>query len=109
MRRDTVILVAIALGRLLVHLFTNGHYGFHRDELATLDDARSLAWGYVAYPPLTPLLARLALELFGASLAGVRLFGALAQCTAMVFTGLMARELGGGRWAQGMAALAVAI
>ena len=109
MSRDTIILIAIALGRLLVHVLTNAHYGFHRDELATLDDARSLAWGYVAYPPLTPFLARVALELFGASVAGVRFFGALAQCTAIVLTGLTAREMGGGRWAQVAAALAVAI
>ena len=60
MSRDTVLLIAIALGRLLVHVFTNGHYGFHRDELATLDDARYLAWGYVAYPPVTPFFARVA-------------------------------------------------
>ena len=109
MSRDTIILIAIALGRLLVHVLTNAHYGFHRDELATLDDARSLAWGYVAYPPLTPFLARVALELFGASVAGVRFFGALAQCTAIVLTGLTAREMGGRRWAQVAAALAVAI
>jgi len=109
MSRDTVLLIAIALVRLLVHLLTNGHYGFHRDELATLDDARYLAWGYVAYPPLTPFLARVALELSGVSVAGLRFFGALAQCAAMVFTGLMAREMGGRRWAQVAAALAVAI
>jgi 4-amino-4-deoxy-L-arabinose transferase-like glycosyltransferase len=109
MSRDTVLLIAIALGRLLVHVFTNGHYGFHRDELATLDDARYLAWGYVAYPPVTPFFARVALELFGASAAGLRFLGAVAQCAAMVFTGLMAREMGGRRWAQVTAALAVAI
>ena len=45
MSRDTIVLIAIALGRLLVHVLTNAHYGFHRDELATLDDARYLAWG----------------------------------------------------------------
>jgi len=109
MSRDTVLLIAIALGRLLVHVLTNGHYGFHRDELATLDDARYLAWGYVAYPPVTPFLARVALELFGASAAGLRSLGAVAQCAAIVLTGLMAHELGGRRWAQAAAALAVAI
>ena len=54
-----------------------------------------LAWGYVAYPPLTPFVARLALDLFGPSLVGLRLFSAAAQCAAMVLTGLIARELGG--------------
>jgi hypothetical protein len=99
----------LALVRLLIHQFTNHQYGFHRDELATLDDARYLAWGYVAYPPLTPLIARAAMEWFGTSLVAVRFFSGLAQAVAMVLTGLMARELGGGRFAQVVAALAVAV
>jgi hypothetical protein len=102
-------LLVLAALRLLLHTLTNGQYGFHRDELATLDDARHLAWGYVAYPPLTPFLARVALALFGIAPAAVRFFTALAQCVAMVVAGLMARELGGGRGAQIVAALAVAV
>lgn len=104
--RDLLLLLALAAAKLLFHLFTNGNYGFHRDELATLDDARHLAWGYVAYPPLTPFLGRIELELFGTSLAGFRFFAALAQSVAMVVTGLMARRLGGGRAAMLVAALA---
>lgn len=103
------LLILLALLRFLLHLLTNGQYGFHRDELATLDDARYLAWGYVAYPPLTPFIGRVALELFGPSLVGVRFFSALAQCVAMVLAGLMSRELGGSRVAQVVTALAVAI
>lgn len=103
------VLLAIAAVRLLLHTLTNGQYGFHRDELATLDDARHLAWGYVAYPPVTPFFARLALVLLGSAPAAVRFFTALAQCVAMVVVGLMARELGGGRRAQVLTALAVAV
>lgn len=102
-------LLIIAALRLLLHTLTNGQYGFHRDELATLDDARHLAWGYVAYPPLTPFVARIALALFGAAPAGIRFFTALAQCVAMIVAGLMARELGGGRTVQIVAAVAVAV
>jgi hypothetical protein len=102
-------LLAVAALRLLLHTLTNGQYGFHRDELATLDDARHLAWGFVAYPPFTPFVARVALELFGSAPAAVRFFTALAQCVAMVVAGLMARELGGGRRAQVITALAVAV
>ncbi len=102
-------LLVLAALRLLLHTLTNGQYGFHRDELATLDDARHLAWGYVAYPPLTPFVARIALTLFGTAPAAVRFFTALAQCVAMVVAGLMARELGGGRSTQIVAALAVAV
>jgi 4-amino-4-deoxy-L-arabinose transferase-like glycosyltransferase len=103
------ILLVLAALRLLLHTLTNGQYGFHRDELATLDDARRLAWGYVAYPPLTPFVARIAMALFGTAPAAVRSFTALAQCVAMLVAGLMARELGGGRRAQIIAALAVAL
>jgi 4-amino-4-deoxy-L-arabinose transferase-like glycosyltransferase len=103
---DHAVLLLLGLARMALHLLTDNQYGFHRDELATLDDARALAWGFVAYPPLTPFVARVALDLFGPSLVGLRLFSAAAQCAAMVLTGLMVRDLGGGRWSQVVAALA---
>lgn len=102
------LLLALALARLLLHLLTNGQYGFHRDELAVLDDARHLAWGYVAYPPLTPFLAHVSMALFGDSLGAYRLPSALAQSLATLLSGLIARELGGRRPAQAMTAIAVA-
>ncbi len=107
-RADTAILLGIATAVALVHLLTNGRYGFHRDELQFLSDARHLDWGFVAYPPLTPFLEHLGLSLFGVSLVGLRLFSVIAQSTALVVTGLMARELGGGRLAQVSATLIVA-
>jgi hypothetical protein len=103
---NIAILIGLAAVTLLVHILTGGRYGFHRDELATLDDARHLAWGYVAYPPLTPFFARLSLELFGTSLTGFRFFAALADAVGMVITGLLAHELGGRRNAELLAALA---
>jgi hypothetical protein len=107
-RGDTLALVGIALLVAVIHLLTNGRYGFHRDEFQFLSDARHLDWGFVAYPPVTPLLERIGLQLFGVSMVGLRLFSVIAQAVAIVVTGLMARELGGGRLAQITAALAVA-
>ncbi len=105
---DIAILVLLALARVLLQVFTNGQYGFHQDELVTMDIAtRGLAWGYVAWPPLTPFLARLALALYGPSLIGLRSFAVLAEGTVMLLTGLMVRDLGGRRWAQILAAVAV--
>ena len=102
-------LIFLALCLVALHTLTNGRYGFHRDEVATLDDARHLACGYVAYPPVTPLIGRLELVLFGTSLAGFRFFAAVAQGLVLVLAGLMARALGGGRLSQIVAALAAAI
>lgn len=106
--RDLTTLICIAVASVLVHVLTGHQYGYHRDELATLEDARHLAWGFVAYPPITPFFGRLSLILFGTSLAGFRFFAAVAQAVALVLTGLMTRELGGRRGAQ-LVAVAAAV
>lgn len=86
----------------------SGLYGFHRDELYFLDAARHLQGGYVDQPILTPLLARVTLWVFGVSLPGLRLWPALAVAVTVVVGGLLARELGGGRQAQFLAAIGTA-
>ena len=106
---DLQVLLALGLGVAMIHAFTNGQYGFHRDELDIIMNARQLAWGYVAYPPFTPLIARLGLILFGPSLIGLRLFSAVAQGVVTVLVGWMAKDMGGNRTAQVVAALAVFI
>jgi Dolichyl-phosphate-mannose-protein mannosyltransferase len=108
-RPNTAFLLIIAGAIVLVHLLTNSRYGFHRDELQVLSDARHLDWGFVAYPPLTPFVERISLSLFGLSMVGLRFFSVLAQALAIIVTGLMAYELGGGPLAQVTAALAVAL
>src|ERR1700722_12254897 len=108
-RADTLALVGIAAVVALVHVLTNGRYGFHRDELQVLSDARHLAWGFGPYPPLTPFVERIGLSIFGLSMVGLRMFSVISQALAVVFTGLMARELGGGRLAQVAAAAAIAL
>jgi 4-amino-4-deoxy-L-arabinose transferase-like glycosyltransferase len=109
LRSDTGILLLLAAIFVALHVATSSPYGFHRDELATLDDARHLEWGFVAYPPLTPAAGRLALSVFGISTLGVRLLPILALALAIVLSGLMARELGGSRRSQVLTALAVAV
>ncbi len=104
-----VAVLAVAAAVAVIHLLTNQRYGFHRDELQFLSDARHLDWGFVAYPPLTPFLERIGLGIFGLSLVGLRLFSVISQALAILVTGLMARELGGARLAQVTAALAVAL
>src|SRR5579872_6401180 len=106
---DTLALLAIAALVTILHLLTNGRYGIHRDELQVLSDARHLDWGFVPYPPFTPFMERIGLSLFGLSMVGLRMFSTIANAAAIFFTGLMARELGGGRLAQVTAALAIAL
>jgi 4-amino-4-deoxy-L-arabinose transferase-like glycosyltransferase len=108
-KTDLAVLLLLALASVAIHTATNGQYGFHRDELQTLDDARHMDWGFVAYPPFTPLMARIELMLFGTSLIGFRFLAAVAVSAAMVLAGLIAKELGGGRHEQVLAAVATCV
>jgi hypothetical protein len=107
-RSDVLVLLGIAAAVALFHVLTDNGYGFHRDELQFLADARHLDWGFVAFPPFTPFVERISLGLFGLSIVGLRLFSVIAQAAVIFVAGLMARELGGGRLAQVTTALAVA-
>ncbi|WP_458071244.1 glycosyltransferase family 39 protein [Rhodanobacter sp. BL-MT-08] len=102
-----VLLIALLVG--VAHMVTNGQYGFHRDEWQFLSDAQHLDWGFVPYPPLTAALEHLGLKMFGLSLTGLRVFSVLAQVLVIIASGLMARDLGGGRLAQTFTAIAVAL
>ncbi|HWR13489.1 MAG TPA: glycosyltransferase family 39 protein [Terriglobales bacterium] len=108
-RNDFSILIHCALAVFLLHYFANGQYGFHRDELQTINNAQHLEWGYVEYPPLTAFVGRLELILFGVSVRGLRVFPAIVHGIVVLVTGLCAKRLGASRRAQLLAALAAAI
>ena len=102
-------LAGIAAGAFVLLMLVAGRYGYHRDELYFVAASKHLAWGYVDQPPLSVALVWLARRLFGDSLYGLRLFPALAFATAVLLAGLTARELGGRRFAQTLAALLLAV
>jgi hypothetical protein len=105
----TFLVICLALVKLLIHFVANGRYGCFRDELYYLACAEHLDWGYVDQPPLVALIVWLSRALLGDSLFAIRFFPAVAGAVKVVLAGLMARELGGGRFAQVLAALAVLI
>jgi 4-amino-4-deoxy-L-arabinose transferase-like glycosyltransferase len=98
------LLGALALLTLVVHLLLTRPYGYFRDELYYIVAGRHLDWGYVDYPPMVAWLAALTGRVLGDSLLALHVLPAIAHATLVVLTGLMARELGGGRLAQGLAA-----
>jgi len=93
---------------LLIHLVTNPHYGFFRDELYFIICGRHPDWGYVDQPPLVPLLAA-ASQAFGISLFLLRMIPALFAAGGVFVTARLVRELGGGAFAQTIAGLCVAL
>ena len=104
---STVGLLAAAI--LALHLATTSGYGYFRDELYYLACGRHLGLGYVDHPPLVGLVAAAVRSTLGTSLFALRLLPALAFAGVVACTGAMARELGGRRMAQGLAALSAAV
>jgi hypothetical protein len=103
---DTALLVYLGLVEFVAHMLVANNYGYFRDELYYLADGRHLAFGYVDQPPLIGWLAALMNVLAGDALVAIHIIPALAGGCLVVVTGLMARALGGGRFAQFLAALA---
>ncbi len=104
----TAILAVTAI-KLCAHLYVNTIYGFHRDELLYLALGQHPDWGYWSNPPLIGWLGWVAQELLGGSLFAVRLLPTLGGCGIVVLTGMLARELGGGRYAQLLAVITAAV
>lgn len=100
---------ALAALTLALHLATNAFtpYGVHRDELLYLAMGRHFHLWRMDFPPLIALVGLAERALGGDSLVSLRLFPALAGTLLLVMAALIAREVGGGRFAQGAAALAV--
>jgi len=103
------VALAFAVATFVFHIATAGGYGYQRDELYFVSCARHLDWSYVDQPPLIALVAKVALALFGDSLYGLRLLPALAAGAIVYVTGRVARNLGGGYWAQATAMLGIAL
>ncbi len=97
--------------KLLAHLATTGRFGYEYfvDELYFNACAKHLAWGYIDMPPFHPAVTAAVTAVAPGSLFAIRLLPALAGAALILLTGLLARDLGGGKFAQVLAAICVAV
>jgi 4-amino-4-deoxy-L-arabinose transferase-like glycosyltransferase len=98
--------IIAALATFALHLLGNPHYGYFRDELYFIVCGQHPQWGYVDQPPVAPLLAA-GSQIFGHSLVLLRAIPAFFAAAAAYVSCLLAAELGGGAFAQVLAALVV--
>ena len=103
------IIWAIALAKLLFHIYFNNRYGYFRDEFDYISCGDHLAWGYVDQPPLVPFLIHVCRAVLGDSLRSIRFIPALASSLLVVQTAVLARELGGRRFALLLSAICAVI
>ena len=92
-----------AAGVIALHLATNGTLGFHTDELYYLDCGRHPALGYVDFPPVVPLLARLETGLLGVSPWTLRVLPSLLGGFLVALSGAYVHRLSGSLRLQGIA------
>jgi hypothetical protein len=104
-----LIVLATAVGKLVLHCVFNNRYGYFRDEFDYLACGDHLAWGYVDQPPLLPFLVRISRVAIGDSLRSIRFLPALATSFVVVLAALIAREFGGRSFALVLSAVAVLI
>jgi Dolichyl-phosphate-mannose-protein mannosyltransferase len=102
-------IVAIAFAKLLFHIYFNNRYGYFRDEFDYMACGDHLAWGYVDQPPLMPFLIHICRAILGDSLRSIRFIPALSSSLLVVQTAVLARELGGRRFALLLSAVTVLI
>lgn len=103
------IIWAIALAKLLFHVYFNNRYGYFRDEFDYMSCGDHLQWGYVDQPPLIPFLTHISRAMLGDSLRAIRFIPALASSLLLVQAAAIARELGGRRYALILTAICVAL
>jgi hypothetical protein len=103
------IIWAIALAKLVFHIYFNNRYGYFRDEFDYMSCGDHLQWGYVDQPPLIPFLIHLCRAVLGDSLRSIRFIPALASSLLVVQTGVLAHEFGGRRYAALLAAICAVV
>src|SRR5215472_8887907 len=101
--------LVVALVRVALYIVAAPNYGYFRDEMYYLACGEHPAWGYMDQPPLIAWIAWALEHTIGVSLYALRLLPMLADVGCIVMTALLARKLGGGRWAMFLAALAVLV
>ncbi|MCB0630716.1 MAG: glycosyltransferase family 39 protein [Saprospiraceae bacterium] len=99
-------IMGLAVIKLIVHFATNTNYGLHRDAYLYLNQGEHLHWGYMEVPPMIALVGKTARLLMGDSVFAVRFFPALIGAVSIILIGLIARDLGGRKWAQLLAGVA---
>lgn len=102
--------VLLVAGLMLAMLLAvSSAYGFHPDEMYYVVAGRHPAFGYVDQPPLTPLLSAASVGVLGVSPTAVRVLPAVEMTLVVVLVALIARDLGGSRRAQLLAAITAAL
>ncbi|NJD22153.1 MAG: glycosyltransferase family 39 protein [Melioribacter sp.] len=103
----TAIIFYLSLFKFFLLILFAGNYGIFRDEYYYIECSKHLDWGFVDQPPLCALILFISRTFLGESILAIRIFAYIASSATVFISGLIARELGGRKFAQSLTALAV--
>jgi hypothetical protein len=103
--------IVLIVAKLLAHVATNiwTPYEFHRDAFLYMAMGTHLRVLHMDFPPLMAVISEAVRGIAGASLFAYRMVPAAAGAAVLLFAVLITRELGGGKRAQVLAALAMLV
>ena len=105
--RNNLLILGLALFNVVLHLLFYRNLEYHRDELLYFSLGLHPDFGYATVPPLIGWLAALMQAIFGYSLFAVKLFPALLGGAVVFLSAKIAKELGGGTFAQLLTGVAI--
>jgi hypothetical protein len=103
------VIASLAIFNVVIHLLFYNNLEYHRDELLYFSLGMHPAFGYATVPPLIGWVAWIIQNIFGYSVFAVRLFPALIGGLMVFIVSDMAKELGGRKFAQVLAATGLII
>ncbi|HVO74951.1 MAG TPA: glycosyltransferase family 39 protein [Ignavibacteriaceae bacterium] len=103
----TAVLIYLSFFKLILLIIFSGNYGLFRDEYYYIEVSKHLDWGYVDMQPLSALFLALSRVIFGDSIFGIKIFSYLSGSAIVFVSGLIAREMKAGRFAQIFTAVVV--
>lgn len=106
---DNFPLGLVVLLKILLHVLTINRYGYFIDELYNVASSRNLSSGFVEISHLGPMIYAGWIFIFGHSLFSLRILALIPGVVTVLTAGLIARELGGKRFAQVMTSLTVCL
>ena len=94
---------------LALRFLTISRYGFHRDEFLYISQGQHLDWGFWSNPPGPAFFSWLTQMILGDSIMAIRFFPGMLGGLTILLVCLIAREMGGGRFAQMLAGFSMMV
>jgi hypothetical protein len=102
-------IIALCLFNVIMHMAVAGNLEYHRDEMLYFSLGMHPDAGYATVPPMVGWIAWLVQNIFGYSVYAVRLVPALASGVMILLIARIARELGGSRYSEILAATGILV